>query len=242
MLHSIYYRLGRDYLTTNNTLLEKPDMKKCSTCNEVKELEGFYRDKSKKSGFGSQCKECKKKYYKRPDVRKRYKKYLAEWKKTNYNGSYQKWRYKNDEKYREKCIANSKKWYEENKERVSKTNKLKSQKEGKKTRQKKRFNSHNEYQKWRYKNDEKYREKIKSRSREYQREQDHSKIMKYVRERYKNDPDFRETRKSYDGYIKRIIISQSKGALDKDQIPDRLVDLKRQSLKLKRLIKQKKHD
>ena len=37
-------------------------MKKCSDCSEVKSLDEFHNDKTKKDGKRNQCKECKKEY------------------------------------------------------------------------------------------------------------------------------------------------------------------------------------
>lgn len=39
-------------------------MKECTKCNIIKTLESFSVDKYKKDGHISQCKECKKEYYK----------------------------------------------------------------------------------------------------------------------------------------------------------------------------------
>lgn len=39
------------------------ETKKCSKCNEVKSIEDFCKDKSRKSGINVYCRECLKKYY-----------------------------------------------------------------------------------------------------------------------------------------------------------------------------------
>lgn len=39
-----------------------PDTKKCSTCKEVKPLDSFHRNPSKKDGKANQCKECRRAY------------------------------------------------------------------------------------------------------------------------------------------------------------------------------------
>lgn len=38
--------------------------KKCSTCNKTLHISSFYKDKTTKTGYGSRCKECSKKYAK----------------------------------------------------------------------------------------------------------------------------------------------------------------------------------
>lgn len=35
------------------------DKKKCSKCGKKKKIEKFYKDNTKKSGYRSECKECK---------------------------------------------------------------------------------------------------------------------------------------------------------------------------------------
>lgn len=37
-------------------------MKKCSKCKEIKEFSEFYKNRSTKSGYGSNCKSCVKDY------------------------------------------------------------------------------------------------------------------------------------------------------------------------------------
>lgn len=49
------------------------DLKKCSKCGEYKELTEFQADKSKKSGYKSQCKACIKSNIKRQEYMKKYR-------------------------------------------------------------------------------------------------------------------------------------------------------------------------
>lgn len=76
------------------------EMKKCTNCGEVKPLEEFYKDKSKKDGRERRCKVCKKRYYE------------ANREKI----SEQKKQYREDN--REKILEYQKQYYETNRERV----------------------------------------------------------------------------------------------------------------------------
>ncbi len=53
-------------------------MKTCNTCNTVKEINCFYKDKSKKDGHGYQCKPCRidyvvKRRQENPEIYKKWK-------------------------------------------------------------------------------------------------------------------------------------------------------------------------
>jgi len=54
-------------------------MKKCSNCNEIKELIEFHNDKKGKYGKHSVCKECKKEYRDKPEAKVKAK----EWREAN---------------------------------------------------------------------------------------------------------------------------------------------------------------
>lgn len=74
----------------------------CSKCRIEKEITEFKKDKSKKSGRSSQCKECQKPYAKKYQLKN-----LDKW--HDYN---KKWRENNPKKSKEI----SDKWYQNNKE------------------------------------------------------------------------------------------------------------------------------
>ena len=116
--------------------------KKCSKCNEFKDLTEFHKNKTTSTGFSSNCKSCQKKYTKKyyEENKEKYKENTKKWREENkeYNKKYYE---KNKEKYKE----HNKKYYEENKEY---------------------------YKKWREENKEyykKYHEENKERIREYQK-------------------------------------------------------------------------
>ena len=79
-------------------------MKTCTKCKKEKELTKFYKDKGKKDGLKSWCKECHLE-----DSRKR---------EPKYNETRKKYRIENQEEYVEK----KKKYYKENKEKILELN------------------------------------------------------------------------------------------------------------------------
>jgi len=118
--------------------------KKCSKCGEVKSLDEFSNDKSKKDGKQSRCKDCVKLYAK---INKEHiKKRQQEYRKINLEKMI-KWREKN----KENIINYSKKYRKENKESIKEYNK-KYRKENRESIKKK---------------EQKYREKNRERLREY---------------------------------------------------------------------------
>ena len=87
------------------------EYKTCTKCKQEKPLSEFARDKYKKSGFVSQCKECINQRSK--DIRRRERKLFSqlsaeqqEAKKTRNRARYQK--------NKEQLLANNKKWAKEN--------------------------------------------------------------------------------------------------------------------------------
>ena len=74
----------------------EPSKKKCSKCNEFKDLTEFHKNKSDNTGFSSNCKSCQKEYCKK-------------WGEEN-KEYHKKWREENKEY--------NKKYYEKNKERI----------------------------------------------------------------------------------------------------------------------------
>ncbi len=84
-------------------------MKTCTKCEKEKEPSEFYKDKGKKDGLKSWCKECHLE-----DSRKR---------ESKYNETRKKYRNEHKEDYRD----NKKKYYQENREKVLESNKQWSQ-------------------------------------------------------------------------------------------------------------------
>lgn len=80
-------------------------MKTCSKCKKEKELAEFYKDKGKKDGLKSWCKECHLE-----DSRKR---------ESKYNETRRKYREEHQEEYRKK----KREYYKENKEKILESNK-----------------------------------------------------------------------------------------------------------------------
>ena len=88
------------------------EIKKCSKCGELKPLSDFDRDKSKKSGYKSQCKLCIKN---NPEKQK----YLKEYRdshKDYFKEKHAEYRERNREKLKEK----SREYYRANPEKVKK--------------------------------------------------------------------------------------------------------------------------
>ena len=78
------------------------ELKKCNTCDKDKELNCFYKDKSKKNGISSQCKECvciNSKKYKQNNLE------ISREKNRNY-----------ERKNKDKAKIRNKKWYAKNRE------------------------------------------------------------------------------------------------------------------------------
>lgn len=90
-------------------------MKKCRKCGETKERTEFSKNKSRKDGFESQCKSCKRAYYQKNKVRARElrkQRYLQN--KEHEREIQRQYRLRN----REKIRAQKKKHYSDNKEAI----------------------------------------------------------------------------------------------------------------------------
>jgi len=133
--------------------------KKCTKCGEVKSLDEFSNDKSKKDGKQSRCKDCVKLYAK---INKEHiKKRQQEYRKINLEKMI-KWREKN----KENIINYSKKYRKENKESIKEYNK--------KYRKENRESIKKREQKYREKN----KEIIKEKSKIYEKNRDKEKRRK----------------------------------------------------------------
>jgi hypothetical protein len=158
-------------------------MKKCTKCFVEKEYINFYKDKQKNDGLSTSCKECQKKYY-----------------------------LQNKNRINERSNLYSKKWYQENKEKILNYQK-KNRKENKEkilNYQKKYYlenkNKIKEYQKKHYlenkekrtiqgkiweKNNKEKRTIQKKIYRENNKEKINKKIRKYEKLKMQNDPIFK---------------------------------------------------
>ncbi len=130
--------------------------KKCTKCNIIKHLSLFTKNKSKKSGYESNCKECKKEYD------KHYRKINAE-KIKNYredNKVEHSIKHKKYLKENKESITNQRReYYDNNKEEI----KEKSRRYFAENKESKRLYDKN-YRKWRKENDPLYKLKINIRS------------------------------------------------------------------------------
>jgi len=59
------------------------DEKKCSACGQTKFVFDFDKNKSRKSGYGSICKECRRKYRRRKECHKANNECSKRWRKAN---------------------------------------------------------------------------------------------------------------------------------------------------------------
>ena len=96
------------------------DVKQCSKCKAIKDISHFHKDKSKKSGYKSQCKECLDTV-----ERREYKKEYREKHKDYYREKHAEYRERNREKIREEMREyrrnnpdKSKIYYRENREKI----------------------------------------------------------------------------------------------------------------------------
>lgn len=93
-------------------------MKKCTSCDEIKDISNFQKDSSKKDGYRPDCKSCRKKYY---QSNKHKLKKVDRVEKSEYNKKYYQ--------LNKEAILNKKlKYWLENKEKINdytKENKIK---------------------------------------------------------------------------------------------------------------------
>lgn len=132
-------------------------MKRCKKCNLEKPYEAFFRSKSSKDGYLNRCKACNKSSWKKYDTKEYHKKNKAV--RAEY----------------------AKKYFQENKERITNTiyNIDPNLEE-------KRQDKYKAKEREKYANDVQYREVKKERARNYQKNNQHKK-----RHKYNTDPNFR---------------------------------------------------
>ena len=164
-------------------------MKTCSKCKIEKELSDFYKKKSSKDGFRSECKSCTKKYDEENSER------IKEYRKNRYEQIKDSKQYK--EKRKEYYLENkdhfdkkSKKWRNENKEKVSEDKKEYYQKNKEDILEKRKEYYQN------IKTDDsllnKKREKDKINTKDW-RLKNKEKISQKIKERKINDPIYKLT-------------------------------------------------
>lgn len=196
--------------------------KKCTKCNVIKSLDEFHNDKRKNDGLNYHCKECvrdwrrryMKEYRSQPEVAKKIKAYneRPEIKRERKRYSY--------EYYRRPEVME--------KERV-------------RNRERRKDESFLESRR-KYRKMHEAKPEVKERLNEYRR--------RYMREytkrpcvRQKTNKYLSEVRSSLSSvYMKQLLYGQSNGLLKFHEIPNHLVTVKRQSLRLKRLVKDKRDD
>lgn len=105
--------------------------KKCSKCQEYKDVSCFYKNKNKKDGYGYYCKECFKEYRKKWAKKNRDKVngYRKNWADRNKDKieEYGKYQY---EKNKEKWMKRIRKWQEQNPEKVYQYKKIDRERNG----------------------------------------------------------------------------------------------------------------
>ena len=91
----------------------KDGFKKCTKCGEIKPHSEFHKDKSRKDGYATSCKSCRKKYHENnKEKRKVYFKEYHEKHKEERNKYFKEY----NEKHREEKIKYFKNYHEEHKE------------------------------------------------------------------------------------------------------------------------------
>ena len=164
-------------------------MKKCNKCKLEKELIEFYKNKTSKDGYRSECKLCKnsiaKNYYK--NNKEIFEKYSKDWRNNNkeYIKEYNKTYNENNKEYLQES---SKKWRDNNKEAIKEKDKIRyaNNKETIKERSKKWREENSERKKetdkeWRINNKEKKSENSKKWS------ENNKEKRKEISKRYYNN-------------------------------------------------------
>lgn len=208
--------------------------KTCTKCKEVKLLNEFYGNKRATDGLTSWCKLCTNGLYKnnpeyREKARERYRK----------NREYQ------IDKQMERYWANRDKYLAQQRDRYNELIKDPEFKKRERDRLRNyRENNRDEINKKsreRYRKDKKYRASRKMEARNRQRLYQQDQNIRFIKNEKQKRVKKLEVASLGSNYIKGLIRDQSNGVLTAREIPKRIISLKRQSLRLKRLIKQKKN-
>ena len=202
--------------------------KQCCKCKKEKPIRMFYKDKSKQGGLHPMCKDCDSiagKAYRaknKEKIRERDKKYRLK-NKEKIREMKKRYYYEGGGKEKEK------QWSEKNKDKLNAQWRARYKKNPEKY-----LNKHKEYLK---KNPEKYKEYKK---REYWKYRD--KYLAYSNQYRKDNKEKINKRvqkgrdELWDTYLKKLIVGENSNLSHKD-IPKKLIDAKRQHLKLKRIIR-----
>lgn len=104
---------------------KKMETKKCSKCGEVKPVGEFYRNKTSKDGFCRYCKICdlktsNERHFKNREERLIKQKEYYKKNKEKIDKKHLEWKLKNIEKVRESARKGTKKWRENNPDKIKK--------------------------------------------------------------------------------------------------------------------------
>ena len=89
--------------------------KRCSKCGEMKGVEAFSRNKSKKDGLQSRCKTCVRRHYE--ENREARREYLRRYREGNREAILERQR-RHYEENREAVLESQRRYYEENREAI----------------------------------------------------------------------------------------------------------------------------
>lgn len=211
------------------------DKKKCDKCGLIKTVDLFHKNKTKKDGLSTRCKECKneaqrkwlkekgKEYYSKSEVKER---------RAKQNKEY---RSKPSVKKRLKSYMKEYRSRPENIEREKKRRKTeKYQKLEKQYRECPIFKYKRKAYLQKYYEDEKNIKKKKEYLKEYYSSK---KYKEAAKKRSKKDVE-----SISDNYIKQLIHSQTKGGIKFSEVPEHLIKLKRQTIIFKRFLKKQENE
>lgn len=204
------------------------EIKVCAKCRIGKEITAYHKQRGGKYGVRSVCKDCNEQYRKvyqqKPEVKERNRLQAAKWRESNPELFRQRYR-ESYERHKERWNLIRRELYKNDPEYRQK--KIDHEKKYKASGRRNEVNRLNPKSRERAK---KYRinnpDKVRIKQRQY-------------RERIWNEHEKEQRQKLEDVYLVRIIKKQTKYALKTQDIPKELIDIKRQSMKLKREIKSK---
>ena len=155
----------------------KVEGKTCSKCGEWKEFDNFNKDKNRKDGFKSSCKECIKHYYQENKER------MKEQRKQRYHENKERENKRNKQYYQENK-EQLKQYYQENKERMKQ---YYQENKERIIEQRKHYYQENAEQLKEYQKE--YRQENAERLKEYQKEyrQENAEQLKEYQKEYRQE-------------------------------------------------------